>query len=212
MAASRSEEADVDLPDMGDVNKNIDKATQHQRETWWRSLTDDQRFAWGVLFAAGLIGPLGMGFLAAIGGLYSGKVPSAVQFEAVVLLAVLTAPVFLGLAALVAMARYGMTAFFYGGLAATAGAYVTSSLGPATSLGDFYCYRSFSTLDHACRAFDQAGFQFAASTAGAGPTGGARILGFAIAYTTDARGGVMVLCGAAAGVATGYLIRTYSQA
>jgi hypothetical protein len=84
---------------------------------------------------------------------------------------------------------------------------VTSSLGPATSLGNFYCYRSLDTLEHACRAFDLAGFQLAASTSGGGPAGGARILGFAFAYTSDARGAIMALCGAAAGLAAGFLIK-----
>jgi len=201
----------MELPGMGDLNKPIDRGTERLRETWWRSLKSEDQLAWGALFAAGGIGPLGMSILAALGGLYSGKVPSADQFEAVVLLAVLTAPVFFGLAVLIALARYGALAFMWAGAAATAGGYVTSSLGPATSLGDFYCYRSFDTLDHACRAFDQAGFQLAAASAGGGPAGGAHILGFAVAYTSDARGALMMLCGAVAGIATGYLIHSHSQ-
>jgi hypothetical protein len=201
----------MEIPDMGDVNKHIDKATQRPRETWWRSLSSDEQLAWGALFAAGGIGPLGMSFMAAFGTLYSGKVPSADQFEAVLLLTVLTAPVFLGLTALIALARYGAMAFLWAGLAATAGGYVTSSVGPATSLGNFYCYRSLTTLEHACRAFDQAGFQIAVGASGGGPTGGARILGFAFVYTADARGAIMALCGVVAGCAAGYLIRMYSQ-
>ena len=201
----------MELPDMGDANKHIDKHTKQQRETWWKSLSSNEQTAWGALFAAAAIGPLGMGILAALGNLYSGKVPTADQFEAVLLLAVLTAPVFLGLATLVALAHHGAPSFIWAGAAAVLGGWVTSTLGPATSLGKFYCYRSFDTLEHACRVFDQAGFQLDAASAGGGPTGGARILGFAFVYVADARGALMAICGVVAGLAVGYLIRLHTQ-
>jgi ABC-type spermidine/putrescine transport system permease subunit II len=97
----------MELPDFGDVNKHVDRATEGQRKKWWKSLSSEKQLAWGVLITAGAIGPLGMSIAAALGNLYSGKVPSANQFEAVILLVFLTAPVFLGLGTLIFMADYG---------------------------------------------------------------------------------------------------------
>lgn len=201
----------MDLPDMGDLNEQIDKRTEAQRTGWWRALSSEERLAWGAIFAAAAVGPLGMSILAALGNLYSDKVPSSSQFQAAILLAVLTAPIFFGLATLIALANRGALAFMWAGAAAVGGGWVTSSLGPATKLGDFYCYRSLDTLEHACRAFDQAGFQLAAASAGGGPSGGAHILGFAFMFTADARGFLMTVCGAVAGLAAGYLVLRKSQ-
>lgn len=107
--------------------------------------------------------------------------------------------------------RRGVVAWFGAGAVALLGGAVTSSLGPATKLGEFHCYRSLDTLEHACRAFDQAGFRMAAGSSGGGPVGAARILGFAFAFTADARGFLMTVCGAVAGLAAGYLILRRSE-
>lgn len=66
--------------------------------------------------------------------------------------------------------RRGVVAWFGAGAVALLGGAVTSSLGPATKLGEFHCYRSLDTLEHACRAFDQAGFRMAAGSSGVDPS------------------------------------------
>ncbi len=200
-------EPKVDEIGLDRINSSIDELTKRQRETWWHGLSGEERLAWSVLVLAGLVGPLGMGVMAALGQLYRGGVPSINQFEAVALLAIVAAPVFLGASVLLLTARLGAVAFMWAAMAALAGGAATSSLGPTTSLGNFYCYRSFSVSEHACRVFDQAGFAQSAHAAGGGPSGGARVLGFAVAYTADARGLLMAVCGVVAGLAAGYLIR-----
>ena len=98
----------------------------------------------------------------------------------------------------------GITGGLVGGVA-MAGA------GVPKDLGDFYCFADLSdqgiSYESACRQFDTLGFVSNTYDKVGSPSGSPEIFQWAVIYTADARGMVMVLASIVASVALGYLIR-----
>ena len=193
--------------------KAADRAVGGALGDWWRRLDDGRKTAISVLSAAVILGPLGQGVLAAIKALYSPSIPSAKQLEAVVFLAAITAPVFVGAAIFFGLlGRLATPAVLLvaGGAAFAIGAGVVKTSAPDT-LGKVYCYADFRdgsvVYEEDCREFDSLGFAVKSGGPPRGPSDAANVLGWALIYTIDARGLVMVVCGVSAGAAIGYLFR-----
>lgn len=199
MATADDDDGGREVDDFGD------QAVAAIAGGWYARADDGQKFAVALVAAAAVLGPLGQGLLAALETLYSSKLPSAEQVEAVFWLAVLTLPVFAAAAAgLYFAGRLASGAVLaVAALAAVGGFYAMVAFGVPTHLGDVYCYNDGRVLERTCRDFDEWGFTSRVSSADS-PT---EILSIAYVYTADARGGLMAACGVVAGLGCGYLAR-----
>lgn len=194
-------------------SKTADAAVQGAFGGWWSRADDNQKLAVSFLTASAVLGPLGMGLLAALKVLFSSaSIPSASQLTAVGWLFVITLPVAVGV--LVFTALLGRVATVPLVAAVGAGVYFAGA-GMATAgipehLGSFYCYAGFDgsgiAYEAACRTYDSLGFvRDAPRPQGAATT--PEIFQWAIIYTAEARGAVMVMCSIVAAACVGYLIR-----
>jgi hypothetical protein len=193
--------------------KAADRAVAGGLKGWWANADDETKTAVGVLLAAVTVGPLGQGILAALQVLYSPKIPSAKQVEAVFYLAAITAPVFFAAGAFFLALRAMPTPaviILAGGIAFALGIGMAKSSAP-TTLGKVYCYADYRgggvVYEEECRRFDSLGYASAVGRPPRGPSEAANAFRWAVIYTADARGSVMALAGVAAGGALGYLTR-----
>ena len=200
----------------------VDKAVESQADAaikrglagWWAQADEGQKFATAGLTAAAVLGPLGQGILAAFGVLFSeAALPSSKQIAAVFWLFVITLPVAAWILVVVlAVGKMAFPAVLVGaGIAAYLGGQLMSSPSIPQKVGDLYCYASLGSngvhYESYCRDFDTAGFVSHTYDKVGKPSGSADIFGWAVAYTSDARGSIMVLASIIAAISAGYLIR-----
>lgn len=195
------------------LRKGADKALEHAVSGWWERRSSTERTATALIAFGLAIGPLGQGLFAALGALYRNSIPSTRQLEAVWWLLVTTAPLAGGV--FTAALRFGrhhpMHVLVPAALAALLAGFVAASSPAATELAGFYCYADFDgtapVYESACREFDHRGFVAENRPYAGSPSGSARILASAVAYTVDARGTLMVVASVSVSVGLGLLLR-----
>ena len=180
------------------------KAVTAVAGNWFERADENQRVALGVVAAAAVLGPLGQGLLAASQALYSTELPSSEQLKAVWWLAVLTLPVFAAAVTIVSLLGKGhiMALMGLAALASLGGSIIMGATVPK-QLEEVYCYNDGQVLENECREFQTEEFLAEWYTA----DGSSERLSVAFAYTADARGLLMAMCGVAAGAGGGYILR-----
>lgn len=195
------------------LEKGADEVLDHTFKGWLSRTDESQKAALvGLAFALAL-GPLGQGLAAAFGVLFDeASIPSTQQLEATWWLVVITLPV--ALPVFVCVAFWGR--WSQGAIAAVVIACVIWAVGQQdtvnTQRGNLYCYAELNGLEASyeskCRKFDQYGFLSDAQRIQGPPQARAGLLtGLAFAYTADARGALMAVCGVIAAICLGYLVR-----
>lgn len=199
---------------IGDPFELADKAVGARKASWWESLDSEKRSAWTAICGASAVGVLGVPILSLL--LQGGSAPSSKHLAASIWLLIITLPV----GGVVALLTYLCTSppKVQGGpqlllVAAVAGALGVVAMNglieaAGGSLGDFYCYNDGAVNETACREFNTRGL---ASTPVGSPAQNARFLSNVFVLTVDARGWLMVACGAVAGWGAGLLIRRASD-
>src|SRR5215211_6789943 len=200
---------------IGDVvQKQADRAIEAGLAGWWSRADEGQKIAVWALVAAAVVGPLGQGLLGLFGVLYEGpSLPSGKQVEAVAVLFLITLPVAAWVLAVVLLLgkMSGPGVLIAAGVVSYFGGVAMAGAGVPKDLGDFYCFADLSdqgiSYESACRQFDTLGFVSNTYDKVGSPSGSPEIFQWAVIYTADARGMVMVLASIVASVALGYLIR-----
>jgi hypothetical protein len=197
----------------GTAEKQADKLIKKGLAGWWARADDAQKFGVVGLSVAAAIGPLGQGLAGGFGILFSeAALPSSKQLAAVAWLFVITLPV----AAWILVVVLGFGKMPGGGLlalaagAAVLAGWVMQSPSIPTKLGDLYCYASVNSsgayYEQTCRDFDAAGF-VSETYDKVSPSGSLDVFGWAVAYTADARGLLMVVASIIAALSVSTLIR-----
>jgi hypothetical protein len=193
-----------------------DKVAEKVLGGWWSQRSDTEKVATALLITGAALGPLGQGLLAVVGQLYVDAIPTAKQIEATGLLLWLTLPVAAFLIVIVAVpGKHGSfpVALILAGIASVASASLTYASHAPNRLADFYCFADASNgvivYEHQCRSFNTAGFVTENVSRLGSPSRSADILSSAVAYTSDARGSLMVVAGILAAVGIGLLFREH---
>lgn len=204
---AESDEGDQQSPDVFSL---ADKATKKSVDSWWGRLDSGRQAAWKTLLGSAAVAVLGVPIVSVL--LDGGATPNAKNFAASAWLLVITLPIAaaagtlyyalmsppkvtsgVGLLSLCAVVALGGVLAMNGLIEAVGG-----------SLADFYCYNDGTVHETACRAFNDQGL---VTTPIGSPQQNARFLANVTVLLIDARGWVMVACGAIGGAAAGYLIR-----
>jgi hypothetical protein len=198
-----------------ELTARADTALGRGFKAWYARADENQRIAAVVLIGAALLGPIGATFLTVVKAVAHPTLTTQIV-ESLFWLAVLTLPVLTAavVGTLIVGHANGPVSLFCAALAAVVGASVVGKLGVPETLGKLYCY-AIATSDglvyeHACRVMDTQGF-VTNSLGKISPSTSVQILGNAFNLVSDARGGVMAICGVAAGLSAGYLTRRASQ-
>jgi hypothetical protein len=194
-----------------------DKVAEKVLGGWWSKRSDTEKVATALLITGAALGPLGQGLLAVVHQLYVDAIPTTKQIEATALLLWLTLPVAAFLIVIVAVpGKHGSfpVALILAGIASVASASLTYVSHAPTKLADFYCYADASNgvivYEHQCREFNTAGFVAENVSRLGSPSRSANIFSSAVAYTSDARGSLMVFAGVLAAVGIGLLFREHA--
>lgn len=195
------------------LRAGADRVVKAGLSGWWERRTDAQQTACAFVSLALAIGPLGQGFLGAVEALYSSAIPSSTQLEAVVWLAVITAPLFAFVFVLVALIGKAATpgVLIGAGVAAFAGSFIVSGVSAGDQLAGVYCFADFTdgriVYEEVCRQFNDVGFRAETAPYVGNPSGAPSIFSSALAYTVDARGALMATSSMLAAIGLGALAR-----
>jgi hypothetical protein len=199
----------------GELKARADAALGSGFKAWYAGADENQRIAAKVLIAAALLGPVGATLVTVAKAMANPTLTTQIV-QSLLWLAVLTLPVLAAAVAgvLVLGKANGPVSLMVTAAAAIAGAYVVGQLGAPAQLGELYCYASVTTdglvYEHACRVMETRGF-VTGSLTGFSPSTSPQILGNAFGLVAEARGFLMAVCGVAAGLSGGYLIRRASE-
>jgi len=182
---------------------------------WWARADGDQRFAARVLIGAALLGPIGATLITVVQTMAHPKASTQI-IQALFWLIVLTLPILAACLVLALHVGHGPFAvtLMLAAAAAVFGAYLVGKAEVPQTLGELYCYADVTTngavYEHQCRAMDTRGFVDRSTQQGITASSSPVIIGAAFTLVADSRGLLMALCGVAAGVSGGYLVRRES--
>lgn len=196
------------------LRAEADRALEAGLRGLWSRADGGQRTAVWALAGAAAIGPLGQGFLGLAEVLFEGaKLPSGDQIKAVGLLLALTLPVaaWIFVAVLLVGRAGGPQILILAGAAAYFAGVGMAEIRLPEDLGNLYCYADLTSsgirYESACREFDALGFVSHTYDKVGSPSGSPEILQWALVYTADVRGTVMVVASIVAAFSLSYLIR-----
>lgn len=199
------------------MGKAADAVVKRGLGGWWANRTEAEKAATLLLAFAVAIGPLGQGFLGAIGALFNNAIPNGKQFEGAVWLFVITAPLAAFVLPVVWLpGKHASVPVTLGvaGIASVAAAWLMANSGVPDSLSGIYCYADIDTggivYENECRDFNNAGFYAENAPRAGSPSASADIFSSAVAYTTDARGAVMAFAGILGSIGLGMIVREHS--
>ena len=200
------------------LRKGADKAVKAGLAGWWERRNETEKAATMLIAFALAIGPLGQGFLGAMGVLFgNNSVPSSKQVEAVIWLLVITAPLaafVLVAGSLVGKHASGPVAFGAASFAAVFLAWAMINSPPPERLAGVYCYADVNSggvvYEEQCRQFNNAGFYAENADRAGNPSASADVFSSLITYTVDARGLLMTFASLLASFGLVMIVREHT--
>lgn len=197
------------------LEEQADEVIDAGFQGWWARADGDQRFAARVLIGAALLGPIGATLITVVQTMAHPKASTQI-IQALFWLVVLTLPILAACLVLALHVGHGPFAvtLMLAAAAAVFGAYLVGKAEVPQTLGELYCYADVTTngavYENQCRVMDTRGFVDRSTQQGITASSSPVIIGTAFTLVADSRGLLMALCGVAAGVSGGYLVRRES--